>query len=340
MIPSISLSPKLSIGLPVYNGERFLGQALDCLLAQTFRDFEIIISDNASSDRTPQICRTYAQRDHRIRYVRNQRNLGLIANFNLVFELSSTPLFKWAAHDDLHRDTYLENCVGVLDNHPDVVLANTNTAFIDENNELFPLDPQTGNYLDPKTGVPQMVDSLEIGERAAAVGRFWQVLSHARWSTHLFGVFRRQDLKQTRLLGDFYGSDRTLLAELALLGRFRTNPEPLFLKRIHPNVSWVLTQEELKDYLFASSEKRISRIDQLRAYLSAPRGKSIRVIDKSICTMMVAAHCVRVAARSLTTERARWMAQKSVWRRQTECLNGSASQSLSSFTKSVSGPVS
>ena len=56
-------SPRLSIGVPVYNGERLLAQALDFLLKQTFRDFEIIISDNASSDSTPQICRAYAQRD-------------------------------------------------------------------------------------------------------------------------------------------------------------------------------------------------------------------------------------------------------------------------------------
>ena len=115
MIVSGNHPPRLSIGLPVYNGQHLLARALDSLLAQTFRDFEIIISDNASSDSTPQICRAYARRDRRIRYVRNSRNLGAIANFNRVFELSRAPLFKWAAHDDLYRETYLERCIRLLE---------------------------------------------------------------------------------------------------------------------------------------------------------------------------------------------------------------------------------
>jgi len=95
------LVPKLSIGLPVNNGEEFLPEVLDCFLARTFEDVEIIICDNASTDRTPRICRDYSERDPRARYIRNERNLGAVANFNRVFELSTTPLFKWAAHDDL-----------------------------------------------------------------------------------------------------------------------------------------------------------------------------------------------------------------------------------------------
>jgi glycosyltransferase involved in cell wall biosynthesis len=314
MLISGNPSPQLSIGLPVYNGERFLAEGLDCLLSQTFRDFEIIISDNASSDRTPQICQAYAQRDHRIRYFRNQHNLGSIANFNRVFELSRAPLFKWAAHDDLHRETYLESCVRLLDDEPDLVLAHSNTAFIDENGVVFPFDPGTGSYLDPKTGIQEITDSAEIGDRAAAAERFWQVLSQARWGTHMFGVIRRQHLKQTRLHGNFYSSDRVLLTELALLGRFRSSPERLFLKRLHPNVSWTLNQEELKSYLSASGKAYSRRTRQLKAHFSAPRGKPIRTIDKFLCTMMVAAHCVRVAARLVTGEEARKTAQKSVWR--------------------------
>src|SRR5262245_51224042 len=133
-------SPRLSIGLPVYNGERFLEPALDCLLAQTFEDFEIIIGDNASTDRTPEICESYKRRDLRVRYIRNERNLGAIANFNRVFQLSTAPLFKWAAHDDLYRESYLETCIRLLDENPDAILAHSNTAFIDDNGELFPFD--------------------------------------------------------------------------------------------------------------------------------------------------------------------------------------------------------
>src|SRR5690242_6344650 len=93
-------SPKVSIGLPVYNGERFLAEAIDSVLAQTFTDFELIISDNASTDRTPEICKAYAEKDSRIRYYRNEENQGASWNFNRVFELSRGMCFQWLAHDD------------------------------------------------------------------------------------------------------------------------------------------------------------------------------------------------------------------------------------------------
>src|SRR6185312_3479939 len=136
-------APRLLIGLPVYNGERLLPQAIECLLAQSFGDFEIVIGDNASTDRTQEICQDYVRRDPRIRYVRHEHNLGAVANFNRVFELSAAPLFKWAAHDDLHQKTYLESCVRLLDEDPDIVLAHSNTVLIDENSEPFPFDQIT-----------------------------------------------------------------------------------------------------------------------------------------------------------------------------------------------------
>ena len=284
-------------------------------MSQTFRDFEIIVSDNASTDRTPEVCLDFAQRDHRIRYMRNQRNLGLVENFNRVFELSTAPLFKWAAHDDLHRENYLESCVRLLDDNPDAVLAHSNAAFIDENGELFPFVPETGSYIDPKTGIQERADSAEIGDHGAAVDRFWQVLSRARWGTHVFGVIRREALLQTRLHANFHTSDRALLAELALLGRFRSSPERLFLKRLHPSVSWTLNQKELKSYFSTSGKTYSRRVRQIEAYLSAAWGKPIGVTDKIVCTMMVAGHCARVVARLLAGEEIRRAAQKSVWRR-------------------------
>lgn len=318
MTRSANLSPKLSIGLPVYNGERFLAQALDCLLAQTFRDFEIIVSDNASTDGTPQICNAYAQRDPRLRYVRNPRNMGAVANFNRVFELSTASLFKWAAHDDLHRETYLESCVRLLDDNPDVVLAHSNSAFIDENGEPFPFDRETGSYLDPKTGVPEKADSPEIGDHPAATNRFWQVLAWARWGTLIFGVIRRQILQQTRLMPNFAGGDRALLAELALLGRFRSSRERLFLKRFHTNVSWALNQRELKSFLCTDGKAYYRRPRQIEAFFSSPRGKPIGAFSKFICTMVVAAHCARIAAQGLAGKDTRNAAYGLAWRRQEE----------------------
>ena len=315
MAPLVNNPFRLSIGLPVYNGERFLAQALDCLLVQTFQDFEIIISDNASTDRTSDISRDYARADRRVRYIRNPRNLGAIANFNRVFDLSSAPLFKWAAHDDLYHEDYLESCVRILDENPDVMLAHSNAAFIDENGKPFPFDSKAGCYIDPKTGVLQRPDSPAIGDSPIAVERFWQVLAYARWGTLQFGVIRRQILQQTRLEQNFAGSDRPLLAELALLGRFKSSPERLFLKRFHANASWALNQKELKSFLSTDGKRYWRRARQLKAFFLAPRGKPIGAKDKSICTMMVAAHCIRTAAQTLAGKEVRNASQGLVWRR-------------------------
>ena len=108
------VSPPLTIGLPVYNGETHVGIALDDILEQTFGDFELVISDNASTDRTSEICREYAARDPRIRYDRNPHNLGIGPNVNRVFELSQTRYFKWISHDDRHDPTFFSSAASMF----------------------------------------------------------------------------------------------------------------------------------------------------------------------------------------------------------------------------------
>jgi glycosyltransferase involved in cell wall biosynthesis len=291
--------PKLSIGIPVFNGQEFLPELLDSLLAQTFGDFEILICDNASGDQTSEICREYERRDSRIRYFRNSRNLGAIANFNWVFELSKAPLFKWAAHDDLYHDAYLAACIGLLENNPDTVLAHTATAFISEKGEMLPYDEEMGSFSDRKTGRRYWADVATIGDTPVAVDRFWQVLTRARWGTHMFGVIRREALLQTSLLPNFAGSDRAMLAELALVGRFRCANEPLFLKRFHANVSQALDHTELRSFLSTDDKRYSRRLRQIRAFFGAPRGKPIGILSKSACFALVAAHSVNVIARWL-----------------------------------------
>lgn len=309
---------KLSIGLPVYNGERFLPQALDHLLAQTFRDFEIIVSDNASTDRTSQICREYATRDSRIRYCRNDSNLGAVANFNRTFELSAAPLFKWAAHDDLHLNTYLERCVRLLDGDSGIVLAHSGTAFIGDDGQEFPFDSDTETYVDPKTGTRQRPDSAAIGDSPVAFERFRHVLSSARWGSHMFAVIRRAALRQTQLLPNFAGSDRAMLAELALLGRFRSVPERLYLKRFHAGVSWALNQRELKSFLSTDGRAYSRRARQIKAYFGAPSGKPVSAKTKAMCAAFVAGHCMKTAVEALTRKDARTAVQGAVWRNKTE----------------------
>jgi glycosyltransferase involved in cell wall biosynthesis len=314
MAHSTQHPPRLSIGMPVYNGERYLEEALNGFLTQTFQDFEIIVCDNASTDHTAEICRSFAERNPRIRYYRNEKNLGAIPNFNRVFEFSRLPLFKWAAHDDLYHPRYLETCVRILDENPDVILAHSKTAFVDDRGEPFPVDPSTGRYVDPRTGVAQTADSPMIADSPVAILRFWQVLSRAHWGTHMFGVMRREMLQRTRLIPSFSGGDRAMLAELALLGRFRCPDEVLFSKRFHGNASCHLNEKEILGWLSTDGKAYSRRARQLKTYFATPLRKPVKLITKVGCVGLVAAHSIKTAAQALAGKDARRAAQGLAWR--------------------------
>ena len=122
----------VSIGLPVFNAEQYLEQSLASILSQTYGNFELIISDNASTDATEAICQRYVVRDARVRYHRNSRNHGPTFNFRQVVLLSSGEYFLWAAHDDMFAPEYVERCVAFLEQNPDVVLCYSKSIEIDE----------------------------------------------------------------------------------------------------------------------------------------------------------------------------------------------------------------
>jgi glycosyltransferase involved in cell wall biosynthesis len=211
-------NPKVSIALPVYNGERYLREALDSLLAQTYRDFELIICDNASTDATAAICAHYAARDPRIRYCRHARNIGATANFNGAFALARGVYFKWAAHDDLLQPTWLERCVAALDQAPDAVLCQSLVKLVDDAGECLEIYDHTAFG----------TDSPRPSVRFAA-----RLRPHD--CQEIFALIRADALRRTALMGYHLGGDRTLLIELALMGRFALVPEPLFLNREHPH---------------------------------------------------------------------------------------------------------
>ena len=212
---------KVSIGVPVFNGARFLPAALDSLLAQSFEDFELVICDNASSDETMQICREYAARDARIRLTENAKNLGAARNFNRTFELATGDYFKWAAHDDECATEFLAEACAVLDHDPSIVLCQSEVQMIDE----------SGNVLGPHdSGLPHTGS-------AHAHRRFRGLISLDHWCFDVFGLMRREVLASTPLIGGYLGSDRNLVAELALHGRFHRIPKPLFRSREHPGRS-------------------------------------------------------------------------------------------------------
>jgi glycosyltransferase involved in cell wall biosynthesis len=129
------MKPLVSIGLPVYNGGRYLAEAIESILSQTYRHFELIIRDNASTDDTEQICRRFAALDHRIRYFRNAANLGLSRNFNLTAERASGKYFRWAACDDHIAPEYLARCVEALEADATIVLCHSQVRVIGENGE-------------------------------------------------------------------------------------------------------------------------------------------------------------------------------------------------------------
>jgi hypothetical protein len=182
----------------------------------------------------------------------------------------------------------------LLEENPDAVLAHTGTAFIDENGDRLPFEKETGSFIDSKTGRRYWPDVPGIGDVPLAINRFWQVLTRARWGTHMFGVVRREALQQTSLLPNFAGSDRAMLAELALLGRFKSASDQLFLKRFHANVSWTLDHKELKKFLSTDGKPYSRRLRQTMAYFAAPRGKPIGVASKAVCIVLVAAHSARI----------------------------------------------
>ena len=213
--------PKVSIGMPVYNGERFLGEALDSMLSQTYSDFELIISDNASTDNTDEICISYAKKDKRIRYYRNEKNLGAAWNYNRVFILSKGEYFKWATHDDICNSNFLCRCVKILDEKPSAILSFSKTVIIDENGNRVKIYDDKLNLNSPDP-----------------VRRFKGFIFRSAGECNaVFGLIRSSLLEKTPLIGNYNGSDIILLANLALLGKFYEISEELFYRRDHPGTS-------------------------------------------------------------------------------------------------------
>jgi glycosyltransferase involved in cell wall biosynthesis len=245
--------PAVTIGVPVFNGARYLEEALRSILNQTYRDFELLISDNASTDATEAICRGYAAADARIKYFRNERNLGAAANYNRVIHLARGRYFRHAAHDDVLAPTNIERCVEVLDAQPDVVLVYPRMIMIDAD----------GRQIDTRE------HSLELGE-ARPSERFASYAyrcDEGSMCDPVFGLFRTSALRETNLLGAYISADMILLGEIALRGRIVEVPEYLFFERYHAGGS-VLSNPSLDDraawFDLNSRGKLINQVPHLR----------------------------------------------------------------------------
>ena len=233
----MNAAPRVSVGMPVYNGERHVAQALESLLAQTFTDFELIIADNASTDRTGDICRDFAARDPRIRYVRHATNRGAVFNWNHVVELARGEYFKWASGNDICAPTLLERCVQVLDTEPGVVVAYGRTAYIDDEGAALGIYEHDVQVLDERPSV-----------------RFERLCRELRANNAQSGLIRRDVLLRTGIERDFPGGDMGLMSELGLHGGFQRVPEVLLHRRLGlESATKFRTAEQLRAFLNPAS---------------------------------------------------------------------------------------
>jgi len=266
---------RVSIGMPVYNGADYVRTAIESILTQDFRSFELIISDNASTDETAAICREYAAADKRIRYYRNDKNLGAGPNMRRVVELARCDLFAWAMHDHVHLPGFLRRCIEVMDEAPPtVVLVAPGAEIIDAKGDGIKEDWK--------------VERLDIRSHRPSV-RAADVIRNVAWATAQFGVYRTEKLRRTRLIGSFPFSDHVLLLEVALLGEIWQIPDVLFQRRYHPGVSDLTnkTQAEFLEWFDTSNKPtRRRRFWRFRHHLQ-PRWQLMREFLRSVCTIPV-----------------------------------------------------
>jgi glycosyltransferase involved in cell wall biosynthesis len=199
----------------VYNGEKYLAESLDALLGQSYEDFELIISDNASVDDTAGICHRYMKQDSRIRYIRQPRNIGAAPNHNFVVGEARGELFKWASYDDIYAHDLLKSCVDALDEYPHVVLAHSWTALIDGAGQVT-----------EKIEYPLATASMRAPER-------FRSLLYEKSGDDSYGIIRTEIIRRVSPHDSYHHADRTITAEFALHGPFYQVPDWLYFRRDH-----------------------------------------------------------------------------------------------------------
>ncbi len=286
---------RVTVGLPVYNGSNYLGTAIESILGQTFSDFDLIISDNASTDATEQICREYANQDRRVRYVRQNTNLGAAGNHNVLVRMSETPYFKWAAHDDVLAPGFLATCVEALDQNPAAVLASPASCYIDEKGLVLPYSAERGGVVD-RAGVcwprlPEENDNLMACDPAV---RFEAVMLNTVMCVEIFGLMRRTALLRTSLQGPFSGADKVVLAQMSLMGPFWLGKERLFYRRSHDEQFSASSSGAYRAQWFSGRRDSmfIQQIKLLRAYFSALSMADLTIRQRYSCLRAIVRRAV------------------------------------------------
>lgn len=214
---------RVSIGMPVYNREKYVAASIEAHLVQTYPDFELIITDNASTDRSGEICESFAARDSRVRYYRNPRNLGAAGNYSRCFELAVGEYFRWTPSDDLVSPNLLERAVEVLDRDPSVFVAYPKTKLIDGDGNI------TGDF----------DEGLHLMDERPSE-RWKGVQKKLRLGNLHYGLNRAELFRKTGLLRNYSGGDFPLIAEMSLYGKFYEIPDAFFYRRMHEEASSAL----------------------------------------------------------------------------------------------------
>lgn len=274
-------SPTISVGLPVYNGEKYLGEAIECILGQRGVDLELVICDNASTDSTGAIAEEAARRDSRVKVFRNEKNLGAAENYNRVFELSRGRYFKWAAADDLFSEDMLERCIEKLESRDDAVLCYTGVTIIGPDGEAV------RPYEEPF--------NLDV---ESPLERFHTLRGLLGECNAVFGVIRRETLEKTYVMEPFLASDAALLRELTLYGPFLNIPDRLFYRREHPDAFSSL--HEVKDRV-AFFDPAMRMKPPMKGWSNAIR--DFRSINRAPLRMPQKLHLYRAVMRTLKWKR-------------------------------------
>jgi glycosyltransferase involved in cell wall biosynthesis len=207
--------PLITLGMPVYNEEAFLGSAIESLLAQEMGDFELLVCDNASTDATEEIARRYATLDRRVLYHRNPENVGAARNFNLPVARAAGEYFAWTAGHDLWHARYLAATHAVLAARSEIVMCYSRTRWIDRAGKA----------------IREEADGITT-ETLGRLARFHVVLWRAMWGTAIHGLMRVRALRRTGLMRAVPSCDKLLLCEMSLQGGFVELPEALFYWRV------------------------------------------------------------------------------------------------------------
>ena len=216
------VNPVVTICVPVFNGERFLEQCLDSLLSQTYRDFVLLISDNASTDSTSQICQRYVQLDSRVKYHRNSTNIGLYGNFNFLLRSVRTRYVKLASADDFWAPTMLDDALAVMERDPSLALCYPKAILVDQDGKE----------------IRRYEDSLHMMDDDPVV-RFKSALTEVRLVNQLMGVIRTDVVRSMLPLMSQAPADCVFLAEITLYGKVMQLPEYHYFRRFHPDAtSW------------------------------------------------------------------------------------------------------